>query len=142
DDWLDSAARALGFIRTTMWNAQTKRLNATHRDGVTHLNAYLDDYAYLVKAIVAFAQARFRSEDLEFARDIAEVLIAQFEDRERGGFYFTSHDHEQLIQRPKPAFDNATPSGNGVAAFALQRLSHLLDATEYADAAERTLRHF
>ena len=142
DDWLASARRALDFVRTTMWDGATSRLRATHKDGKTHLNAYLDDYAYLVKAILVLLQADFRTGDLDFARLLSDVLLAQFEDREHGGFYFTSHDHEQLIQRPKPAFDNATPSGNGVAAFALQRLSHVADAPEYARAAERTLECF
>ena len=142
DDWLDSARRALDFVRTTMWDDAAQRLRATHKDGRTHLNAYLDDYAYLAKAILALLQADFRTRDLGFARALCDVLLAQFEDREHGGFYFTSHDHEQLIQRPKPGFDSATPSGNGVAAFALQRLSHLADAPGYARAAERTLACF
>jgi uncharacterized protein YyaL (SSP411 family) len=69
-------------------------------------------------------------------------MLEQFEDRERGGFFFVSHDHERLIHRPKTAHDNATPSGNGIAAFALQRLGHALGEPRYIDAAERTLRVF
>jgi uncharacterized protein YyaL (SSP411 family) len=141
-DWLESARRALDFLRTTMWDATHKRLRATHKDGLTRLNAYLDDYAFLIKAILAMLEADFREDDLRFAQELADVLLAQFEDAETGGFFFTSHDHETLIQRPKPAFDNATPSGNGVAAFALQRLAHLTGETRYALAAERTLAAF
>ena len=59
-----------------------------------------------------------------------------------GGFFFVSHDHEQLIHRAKPGHDNATPSGNGVAAFALQRLGHLIGEPRYLEAAERALRLF
>ena len=81
-------------------------------------------------------------EDLELARSLADLLLDQFEDRERGGFYFVSHDHEQLIHRPKSGHDNATPSGNGVAAFALQRLGHLIGEPRYLDAAERTVKLF
>ena len=65
-----------------------------------------------------------------------------FEDTDSGGFFFTAHDHDSLIPRAKPGHDNATPSGNGVAAFALQRLGHLLGETRYLDAAQRTLRLF
>ena len=140
--WLVSAQRALAFIQSTMWDAERSRLNATHKDGKTHLNAYLDDYAYLLKALLELLQGEFRSDDLAFAAKLADVLLAQFEDGERGGFYFTSHDHEQLIQRPKPSFDNATPSGNGVAALALQRLAHLANEPRYAAAAERVLTCF
>ena len=64
------------------------------------------------------------------------------EDAEHGGFYFTSHDHETLLHRPKPGPDQATPSGNGIAAFALQRLEHILGEARYLDAAERVLTSF
>src|SRR5690606_11430619 len=106
--------------RTTMW--RDGRLYATHRDGKTHLNAYLDDYAFLVDALIDLMQAEFRSADLAYARTLADAMLERFEDRNAGGFFFTSHDHERLIQRTKPAHDNATPAGNAVAAVALQRL--------------------
>ena len=140
EDWLASARRALDFIRHTMW--RDGRLLATHKDGKTHLNAYLDDYAFLLNALIEMMQADFRSEDLDFAEELADVLLEQFEDTAAGGFFFTSHDHEQLIQRVKTGYDNATPSGNGVAAFALQRLFHLSGDTRYQLAAERCLTFF
>jgi len=140
EDWLASAKRALGFIRGTMW--KNGRLFATYKDGQAHLNAYLDDYAYLLAALIEVLQAEFDPGTLAFAEDLAEVLLEQFEDRENGGFFFTSHDHERLIHRPKPGHDNATPSGNGTAAFALQRLHFLTGESRYALAAERTLAQF
>jgi uncharacterized protein YyaL (SSP411 family) len=139
-DWLAAADRALSFIRTTMW--RDGRLLATSKDGRTHLNAYLDDYAFLLDATIERLQASFRSEDLEFTCALADTLLAQFEDANEGGFFFTSHDHEQLILRPKTAYDNATPSGNGIAAVALQRLGHLTGDQRYLDAAARTIRLF
>jgi hypothetical protein len=87
-------------------------------------------------------QAGYREADMAWARELADALLAHFEDVEAGGFFFTSHDHEALITRPKPGYDNATPSGNGVAAFALQRLGHLLGETRYLDASARCLRLF
>jgi len=117
-DWLDSAKKALAFVRRAMW--KNERLLATYKDGKAHLNAYLDDYAFLLAALIELLQAEFDREILAFAEELAEVLLEQFEDRENGGFFFTSHDHERLIHRPKPGYDNATPSGNGAAAFALQ----------------------
>ncbi|HVQ61483.1 MAG TPA: thioredoxin domain-containing protein [Burkholderiales bacterium] len=140
DDWLASAKRAVGFIRGTMW--KNGRLLATYKDGKAHLNAYLDDYAFLLAALLELLQAEFDPAALAFAEDLAEVLLEQFEDRENGGFFFTSHDHEKLIHRPKPGYENATPSGNGVAAFALQRLHFLTGESRYALAAERTLAQF
>ena len=141
-DWVASARRALTFVRSTMWNPGTQRLLATHKDGKTHLNAYVDDYAFLLKALIEMLQADFQPADLQFAQQLADVLLDQFEDRANGGFFFTSHDHEQLIQRPKPGHDNATPSGNGIAALALQRLSHLTNDLRYAESAQKALACF
>ncbi len=134
----DSASRALQFIRERLWDGE--RLLATSKDGKAHLNAYLDDYAFLLDALLELLQCRWRNDDLRFAVRLADALLAHFEDREQGGFFFTSDDHEQLIQRPKPFADNATPSGNGIAARALLRLGRLLGNTDYLDAAERCLR--
>jgi uncharacterized protein YyaL (SSP411 family) len=139
-DWLDSARRALEFVRGSLW--RDGRLLATFKDGRAHLNAYVDDYAFLLAALLELMQADFHAEDLALAEDLAEVLLDQFEDKAEGGFYFTSHDHEQLIHRPKPGHDNATPSGNGVAAFALNRLGHLLGENRYLEAAERCMQAF
>nr|MBA2690342.1 thioredoxin domain-containing protein [Burkholderiales bacterium] len=97
---------------------------------------------FLLNALLELLQADYRTEDLRFATQLAEVLLNQFEDRETGGFYFTSHDHEALFHRPKSGHDNATPSGNGAAALALTRLSHISGDMRYAAAAERTLRLF
>ncbi len=146
--WLASAQRAMDFIRGTLWLPGTSadrargRLLATCKDGQAHLNAYLDDHACLLDALLELMQADFRGEDLRFARDLAEILLEQFEDREAGGFYFVSHDHEKLIHRAKPGHDNATPSGNGIAAFTLQRLGHLVGEPRYLEAAERALKLF
>ena len=136
--WIDSAEKSLGFIRSTLWKDGC--LLATFKDGKAHLNAYLDDYAYLIDAILELLQARWSDEALAFAIELAERLLEHFEDEQYGGFYFTSDDHEQLIQRPKPMSDDAMPSGNGVAAFALQRLGYLLGDLNYLDAAGKTLR--
>jgi uncharacterized protein YyaL (SSP411 family) len=135
--YLASAERALGFIRETLWH--DGRLLATYKDGKAHLDAYLDDYALLLDALLELLQTRWRREDLDFAVALADVLLEQFHDGRDGGFYFTGNDHEQLIQRPKPLGDEAMPSGNGVAALCLQRLGHLLGETRYLDAARNTL---
>ena len=84
-------------------------------------------------------QCRWRDSDLDFARELADVLLEHFEDP-RGGFFFTADDHERLIHKPKPFIDEAVPAGNGVAALALLALGHLLGEQRYLDAAERTVR--
>jgi uncharacterized protein YyaL (SSP411 family) len=133
-----AASRALEFLRTTLW--RDGRLLATCKDGRAHLNAYLDDYVYLVDAVLELQQVRFRAGELEFARQLTEVVLGHFADEANGGFYFTSDDHEQLIHRSKTFSDDAIPSGNGIAALTLQRLGHLLGEPRYLAAAERTVR--
>ena len=136
-DYLESAEAALRLIRTTLW--RDGRLLATYKDGKAHLNAYLDDYANLLDALLELLQTRWSRADLDLAVELAEVLLDQFQDRESGGFWFTARDHEPLIHRPKPLGDESLPSGNGIAAFALQRLGHVLGEARYLDAARQTL---
>jgi uncharacterized protein len=138
--WLTAAQNAADFVRAALW--REGRLLATYKDGRAHLNAYLDDHAYLLWALLELLQASFRAADLSWAIEIADTLLLRFEDPASGGFFFTSHDHEPLLHRPKPAHDNATPAGNGVAAQALLTLGHWLGQTRYLEAAERTLRAF
>jgi uncharacterized protein YyaL (SSP411 family) len=138
-EWVKYAQLAVDFIRTKLW--VNGRLLATCKDDIAHLNAYLDDYAFLLDALLELMQADYRPQDMEFAEDLAEALLEEFE-AESGGFYFTGHHHETLIHRSKQAYDNATPSGNGIAAIALQRLGHVLGEPRYLQAAERTLKAF
>ncbi len=138
DELGESATRALDFIRGTLW--RDGRLLATSMAGRAHLNAYLDDYVYLVDAVLELQQLRFASGELEFARQLLEAVLQHFPDREAGGFFFTSADHEALIHRSKVFGDDATPSGNGIAARVLLRMGHLLGEPRYLAAAERTLR--
>src|SRR5271165_5092322 len=137
-DLADAATLAVDFIRRTLW--RDGRLLATYKDGRAHLPAYLDDYAFLADALLELLQTRWRSSDLKFAGQLAEVLLAQFEDRGAGGFFFTAKDHEQLIHRSKTYSDESVPSGNAAAASVLCRLGCLLGEMPYLDAAERTLK--
>jgi len=138
--WLASARRALRFIRTTMW--RDGRLLATYKDGRAHLNAYLDDYAFLIAALLEMVQADFSAADLQFASQLAEVLVAEFRDHESGGFFFTGASHEKLFHRPKPGQDQAMPAGNAVAAWALGRLAELTGEISHRQAAQETVALF
>lgn len=138
-DWLKAAQAAVAFIHQKLW--VNGRLLATCKGDVAHLNAYLDDYAFLMDALLELLQTEYRPQDMDFAIALAEALLNEFE-AEDGGFYFTGHHHETLIHRPKQGYDNATPSGNGVAVQTLLRLGHILGETRYLDAAERALKAF
>jgi uncharacterized protein YyaL (SSP411 family) len=133
-----AAGAAVDFVHHHLW--RDGRLLATYKDGRAHLPAYLDDYAFLADALLELLQTRWRSSDLIFARQLADVLLEQFEDADGGGFFFTAKDHEKLIHRSKTFGDESVPSGNGVAASVLSRLGYLLGELPYLDAAERTLK--
>jgi uncharacterized protein len=139
-DWLAAARGALTFVRAHLW--RDGRLLATSRAGHAHLNAYLDDYAFLLLAVQELMRSECRPGDAEFADDLADALLDHFEDKAGGGFHFTADDHESLIHRPKPGHDNSTPGGNAAAALGLLRQARLRSEIRYADAAERTLRLF
>jgi uncharacterized protein YyaL (SSP411 family) len=137
-DLAQAASTAVDFIRHHLW--RDGRLLASYKDGRAPLRAYLDDHAFLADALLELLQTRWRSSDLEFARQLAEVLLEQFADPQDGGFFFTAADHEKLIHRSKSFSDESLPAGNGVAASVLCRLGYLLGDLRYLDAAERTLQ--
>jgi uncharacterized protein YyaL (SSP411 family) len=137
-DLADGAARAVDFLREHCWH--DGRLLAVHTDGQSRFPAYLDDYASLAWGLLELLQARWHGPWLAWTVELAEIMLARFEDRDAGGFFFTADDHEQLILRPKTFADDATPCGNGVAARVLARLGFLLSEPRYLDAAERTVR--
>ena len=141
-EYVDSAQRALDFVHGNLW--KDGRLLANYKDGRATLPAYLDDYVFLIDGILELLQARWREGDLAFAIELADAVLAHFEDVGQdqagaGGFYFTADDHERLMIRLKTWGDDALPSGNGVAAYVLGRLGHLLGDHRYLDAAARTL---
>jgi len=138
DDLIDAAESACDFIRENL--VVDGRLLASYKDGQARFSAYLDDHAFLVDAILELLQSRWSKRHLDFAIALADLLLEHFEDTENGGFFFTADDHETLMHRPKPFADDAIPSGNGIAALALQRLGHVLGEQRYIDAAEKTLR--
>ena len=137
EDFIDSAEQALAFIQHELW--VDGRLLATSKDGRAHLAAYLDDYAFLIDAILELLQARWNTAQLRFATKLADAMVEHFEDRENGGFFFTADDHERLLERLKPFADEALPAGNAVAAKALGRLGYLLGETRYIEASQRCM---
>ena len=137
-DYAQAAQRAVDYIREVHW--KDGRLLCTSRNGEARHRAYLDDYAYLIDALLTLLAAEWRDEDLTFAISLADALLEWFEDDKRGGFYFTAHDHEKLLERPRAFSDDSMPSGNGVAARALLELGFLVGDSRYTDAGERTLK--
>ncbi len=121
--YAEAASAAADFILANMRDSDGRLLHS-FKDGQARFNAYLDDYACLIDGLVDLYQATFEPRWLGIALELAEQMLSRFDDP-RGGFFYTSIDHEQLVARVKDTQDNATPSGNGMAAYALARLGTL-----------------
>jgi hypothetical protein len=120
EDYRQIALRNAEFLLSKLLRAG--RLLRSYMRGQARFNAYLEDYACLIDGLVSLYEATFDSRWVREAEGLAERMVQKFWDPEGGGFYFTSEDHESLIDRPKDFYDNATPSGNSAAARGLLRL--------------------
>jgi uncharacterized protein len=138
DDYRAVAVRNADFILTSLM--QDGRLLRTYKEGKAKLNAYIEDYAYVLEGLLATYEATFDLQYFDKARALADRMIELFWDEQEEGFFFTSSDHEELLTRTKDYFDNAIPSGNSVAALALQKLSLLTADTNYQKYALSILR--
>jgi len=136
DDYRKIAEENAAFIFEKLWDG--KHLLHSFKDGRARFNAYLDDYANVADGLLALYQLTFNERWLRQAESLAQIIIDRFADEDQGGFYFTAMDHEELITRTKDFFDNATPSGNSVAADVLLRLSALLGREDFRKHGEQT----
>ncbi|CDZ77699.1 Thioredoxin-related protein [Legionella massiliensis] len=136
--FIQAGQKAIKFIQDNLW--QENHLFASYKDGKAYLAAYLDDYTFLLDALVTSLQVSWNSEHLLFARQLTDVLLQSFADNQDGGFFFTAKDHEKLLYRPKTMMDEAIPAGNGILVRALLVLGYLLGETTYISAAEKTLQ--
>src|SRR5687768_11985546 len=137
-DFLQAAVRNAEFVLGNM--KRDGLLLRTYKDDKAKLNAYLEDYACLVDGLIMLFEVTGNTHWLEQATALADTMIEEFWDREAGGFFYTGNAHERLIVRLKDFMDNATPSGNSVAADALMRLARLTGNEGYARHAVTILR--
>ncbi len=138
DDYLAAARRAGEFLLDQMLS-EGGRLYRTHKDGRSKLNAYLEDYANLIDALLELYQSTFEASWFAAARQLADTALMRFRSDD-GGFYDTSDDHESLIVRPRNLQDNVTPSGNAMMAKQLLRLAAYTGEARYDAAAREVLR--
>ncbi|HET7510731.1 MAG TPA: thioredoxin domain-containing protein, partial [Solirubrobacterales bacterium] len=135
DDYLDAARAGAEFVLGEMRGPDGNLLR-TFKDGRAHLNAYLEDHAFLLEALLTLYEASFEARWFTEAQALADLTIERFGDPERGGFYSTSADHEELIARRKEVGDHPIPSGNSSAAMGMLRLAALTGERRYEEAAE------
>jgi uncharacterized protein len=135
-----AAESCAAFLQRELW--REGRLLRVWRHGRAHTAAFLEDHAALVEGLVDLFEADFDPAWLRWAEALGEGMLARFHDSADGGFFSTEADRADLLFRQKPAFDNALPSGNTLAARALLRLARHLHREDFHAAAEGTLRCF
>jgi uncharacterized protein YyaL (SSP411 family) len=139
-EYREAAERAVRFVERALF--RDGRLLRTWTAGEAKLDAYLDDYAFLLNALLDLYEATADSALVSRAAELGGVILERFEDREHGGYFFTGVGHEALVHRPKPVFDGSIPSGNSAAAQGLLRLFHYVGDTRFLTSAERALAVF
>jgi uncharacterized protein len=139
EDFVRAARDAAAFVLDRMRTPEG-RLLRTFNAGEARLNAYLEDHAFLLEALLTLYEATFEERWFTAAREIADTIVARFADGEKGGFFSTSDDHEALVARRKDLEDAPIPSGGSAAAFGLLRLAALTGEAAYEDHAVSHLR--
>jgi uncharacterized protein YyaL (SSP411 family) len=139
EDYLDAARGTADFVLRELRD-DGGRLLRSWKDGRAKLNAYLEDHAYLLEALISLYEATFEPRWFAEAREVADRMLARFADSDNGGFFETSSDHEQLVARRKDLEDHPIPAGNSSAAYGLLRLAALTGEHEYEVRAESVLR--
>ncbi|MCH2201608.1 MAG: thioredoxin domain-containing protein [Fuerstiella sp.] len=136
---IDAAERAARFLLLNL-RAKDGSLLRSFRNGEAKHAAYLDDYAYLVSALIALHETTGNEAWLQSARELNQRQLDLFYDDAKHIFYFTAHDQQRLIARTSSPFDSVFPSGNSVA---IRNLMHLSDGSaEVAERAYQTLLRF
>lgn len=136
------AEKAARFILDTLYNRESQQLLRRYRDGESMIEAHLDDYAFLIRALIDLYEASFDIGFLDTAYQFTEAMIGQFYDDKNGGFFDTSGSDPSVILRSKEWHDGAEPSGNSIAIENLLRLSHMLDREDYREKAMKSLSYF
>jgi uncharacterized protein len=131
-DFVDAARDAAAFVFDRMRTPEG-RLLRTFNAGEARLNAYLEDHAFLLEALLTLYEATFDERWFTEARVLADTIVARFADSEKGGFFSTSDDHEALVARRKDVDDAPIPSGGSAAAFGLLRLAALTGEAAYEE---------
>ena len=140
-DYTAAAERAAMFVLERLRDDQGRLLHSYCR-GTATLNAYLDDYAFLISGLLTLHETTGDEKWVNAARRLADDQVRLFWDSEEGGFYFTSFDHEELLARPKDIYDSVLPSGNSVSAANFVQLARRTSESQYRDYARKTLELF
>jgi uncharacterized protein len=135
--YLTAARNAADFVLKNLRSPDGRLFRTCGIGSPAKLTGYLEDYAYFADGLIALHEATFDVKYLHAAEELAQVMLSHFAD-EKGGFFFTATDHENLIARTKDLHDNATPAANAVAVTVLVKLAHFLEKPEFTAHATKT----
>ena len=133
--YLAAAEKATAFVLAKLRDADGRLLHR-YRNGEAGLAATLDDYAFMIWALIEIYEASFSPGYLGTATELSRDLIAHYRDCGGGGFFFSPDDGDTPI-RQKPVYDGAIPSGNSVAMYALFVLGRMTANLELEETADR-----
>jgi len=139
-EFTQQAVSSAHFILNNLY--KNGRLYRSYKDAKAKNNAYLDDYAFLIAALLDVYEATFDIQWINKAIEIDQILTTQFEDQKHGGYFMTSNDHEELLSREKPNYDSALPTGNSIQVLNLLRLAEFTSQKSYLKRAEKSLKSF
>ena len=140
-DFVRTAERGANFVLANLRDAEG-RLLRTHTAGKAKLNAYLDDYAFVIDGLLALHDATDDARWFKAAKELQDDQLKMFRDETGGGFFFTSHHHEELLARTKNCYDGVLPAGNSVSARNLIKLAKLTGEQRYLDEARTIVELF
>lgn len=141
NDYLNIAKKAAGFIKQNLFDSKNRILLHRYRDGEAKFNASLEDYAYLIDALINLYESSFETSHLEFSLELNSIAVEKFYDKENSGFYDVETSSE-IILRTKEIYDGAEPSGNAVQILNMLRLGIITTNNELTDMAVNSLKLF
>ncbi|MBT6601400.1 MAG: thioredoxin domain-containing protein, partial [Nitrospina sp.] len=118
------------------------KLHRIHKDGQSSIVGCLEDYAYLLEALVTLYETSLQSEWITKANLLADAMIKEFWDEEEGGFFLSGKSGEQLVSKLKNPADEAMPSANAIASMALLKLGRLTGNKIYTEKSQETVKSF
>ncbi len=139
--YADAAEKTYSFIEKYLTDKDEKLMHR-FRDGESGLPAHIDDYAYIINALIDLYETTFDIKYLKRAVELNEILSKDYGDQYNGGFYFTSSASEKLITRQKEVYDGAIPSGNSIALLNLIKLSRFTSDLKYENKAAELVKYF
>lgn len=140
--YLEAGEKSARFILNRLLDVSAQKLLHRFREGEARFDAQLDDYAFLVQALVDLYEASFEIDWLSDALALTDQLNKLFYDQVNGGYFGTTGEDTSILVRTKEWYDGAEPSGNSIAILNLLRLAQFTDNATYDRMARASLRHF